>query len=140
MTDPAPTPTSIPQELIELEPCPWCEGRTKRFQMKTTDGEIVEMVEHHGWPHCCVRRDSMTLAQWNTRPLTTNQTRLAELEEALREARLAVAADLEEAECGDDGRSASFIPVFAERLAKIDAVLGVQSSTPGADLKGDQGR
>ncbi len=54
----------------ELLACPWCEGETRRFQLKTSDGEPVEMVEHKGWPHCCVRRDSMTLAQWNFRTST----------------------------------------------------------------------
>lgn len=55
----------------ELKSCPWCEGQTKRFQMQTTEGVVVEMVEHQGWPHCCVRRDTMTLDQWQTRSTPT---------------------------------------------------------------------
>lgn len=45
-----------------------------------------------------------------------------ELLEALAEARIAVAADLEDAQ-SDEGRFQSFEQVFAERLARVDAAI-----------------
>jgi hypothetical protein len=73
------------------------------------------------------------LYMWPTPEQTTEGKAaelIAELYEALVEARIAVAADIEEAECGDDGRYASFLPVFVERLAKIDAALAKARGEP----------
>lgn len=95
----------------ELKPCPFCGGEAEK------NGGGVIQCQHCG---ACIAN----ARQWNKR--VPNDV----LIEALEDARLSVAADLEAAE-DPDGRFQSFRRVFAERLAKIDAALSLARSEGG---------